>query len=126
MNSHFCGRQLKANKQVCCNYRLDSCTLSEISCASLASALSSNPSHLKELNLSKNNLQDSGVKLLSIGLENPHCKLKILRSESTEYKSLFGFKIIKIIKCCNVHCKLFYIKSSFCIRSLSLFDRSTV
>ncbi|XP_053090320.1 NACHT, LRR and PYD domains-containing protein 12-like [Pangasianodon hypophthalmus] len=54
------------------------CHLTEESCRVLSSILSSNSSRLRELNLSHNNVQDSGVKLLSAGLENPHCTLEIL------------------------------------------------
>uniref|UniRef100_A0A3B1J307 Uncharacterized protein n=1 Tax=Astyanax mexicanus TaxID=7994 RepID=A0A3B1J307_ASTMX len=59
--------------------RLCECNLTEEDCAALASALSSSSSPLKELDMSYNKLQDSGVKLLSVGLGNLHSKLKILR-----------------------------------------------
>ncbi|XP_027015376.2 ribonuclease inhibitor-like [Tachysurus fulvidraco] len=52
--------------------------VSDEACAALTSALRSNPSHLRDLNLSCNKLGDSGVKILSAVLENPHCKLEKL------------------------------------------------
>ncbi|XP_065816211.1 NLR family CARD domain-containing protein 3-like isoform X10 [Labrus bergylta] len=58
--------------------KLSGCSLSEISCSSLASALKSNPSHLRELDLDYNNLQDSGVKLLSDLQKNPDYRLETL------------------------------------------------
>ncbi|XP_071375297.1 NACHT, LRR and PYD domains-containing protein 3-like [Centroberyx affinis] len=58
--------------------RLSGCLLTEEGCASLASALSSNPSHLRELDLSYNHPGDSGVKLLSAGLKDPHWRLDSL------------------------------------------------
>ncbi|XP_049324661.1 NACHT, LRR and PYD domains-containing protein 12-like [Astyanax mexicanus] len=57
---------------------LDCCSLSKNICETLASVLISD-SALIELNLSKNDLQDSGVELLSAGLKSSHCKLQILR-----------------------------------------------
>ncbi|CAK6984345.1 uncharacterized protein LOC128362858 [Scomber scombrus] len=58
--------------------RLSGCLITEEGCGSLASALSSNPSHLKELDLSYNHPGDSGEKLLSAGLEDPHWRLDTL------------------------------------------------
>ncbi|KAI5087423.1 NLR family CARD domain-containing protein 3 isoform X17, partial [Silurus meridionalis] len=58
--------------------RLNNCGFSEEGFAALTSALRSNPSHLKDLDLSFNKVGDLGVKYLSAILENPHCKLERL------------------------------------------------
>ncbi|XP_030646346.1 NLR family CARD domain-containing protein 3-like [Chanos chanos] len=58
---------------------LCNCTITKKGCAALASALSLNPSHLRELDLSGNKPGDSGAKLFSALLENPHCKLEKLK-----------------------------------------------
>ncbi|XP_055768404.1 NACHT, LRR and PYD domains-containing protein 3-like [Salvelinus fontinalis] len=57
---------------------LGQCGLTEGCCSDLASVLSSLYSQLKQLELRDNDLQDSGVTLLSAGLEDPDCKLHTL------------------------------------------------
>ncbi|KAM9313595.1 protein NLRC3-like [Pholidichthys leucotaenia] len=57
---------------------LNGCGLTERSCEALSSVLSSPSSSLKHLDLSNNDLKDSGVKILSAGLQNLHCKLESL------------------------------------------------
>ncbi|XP_051719297.1 NLR family CARD domain-containing protein 3-like isoform X3 [Ctenopharyngodon idella] len=57
---------------------LRDCGVTDEGCAALASALRSNPSHLRDLNLSLNKIGNS-VNLLSDVLQDPHCKLEKLR-----------------------------------------------
>ncbi|XP_061564741.1 NACHT, LRR and PYD domains-containing protein 3-like [Cololabis saira] len=58
---------------------LSGCNLSEDICPLLSSVLSSQSSSLTELDLSNNNLQNSGLEQLCPGLESPHCHLESLR-----------------------------------------------
>ncbi|XP_044225372.1 NLR family CARD domain-containing protein 3-like [Thunnus albacares] len=60
---------------------LSGCLITEEGCDSLASALSSNPSHLRELDLSYNHPGDSGEKLLSAGVRDPHWRLDTFRMD---------------------------------------------
>ncbi len=53
--------------------------VTEEGCRYVSSALSSNPSHLRELDLSYNNPGDSGVKLLSEKLKDTNSSLDKLK-----------------------------------------------
>uniref|UniRef100_A0AAZ1X6Y7 NACHT domain-containing protein n=1 Tax=Oreochromis aureus TaxID=47969 RepID=A0AAZ1X6Y7_OREAU len=72
-------RRLTAAVRNCRKAGLTQCGLSETHCEVVASALKSNPSHLTELDMSENKLQDPAVKLLCAGLESPNCRLETLR-----------------------------------------------
>ncbi|XP_050990033.1 NACHT, LRR and PYD domains-containing protein 3-like [Labeo rohita] len=63
--------QLNILRLICCN-------LTGQCCESLSSSLQLSNS-LRELDMSNNDLQDPGVKLLSDGLRSSHCRLNILR-----------------------------------------------
>ncbi|XP_013763592.1 NACHT, LRR and PYD domains-containing protein 3-like [Pundamilia nyererei] len=71
--------QLLPEVKACKKAQLGGCNLTERSCEALSSILSFQSSRLRELDMSNNNLQDSGVKLLCVGLGSPHCVLETLR-----------------------------------------------
>uniref|UniRef100_A0A8C9RSM2 NACHT domain-containing protein n=1 Tax=Scleropages formosus TaxID=113540 RepID=A0A8C9RSM2_SCLFO len=77
LSAGFCNQQCKLE-----TLRLISCSLTERCCEALASTLSSE-SNLRVLDLSNNDLRDSGLELLSAGIGNQHCKLDTLRSVLT-------------------------------------------
>ncbi|KAI7804354.1 hypothetical protein IRJ41_006968 [Triplophysa rosa] len=58
--------------------RLSGCMVTDEGCCYLASALSSNPSHLRELDLSYNHPQHSALQLLSDRLNDPNYTLNTL------------------------------------------------
>ncbi|KAI4896288.1 hypothetical protein NFI96_001533 [Prochilodus magdalenae] len=80
---NYCGayQPLEKDTHSCTTIsRLQECNLTDKSCEALATALR-NSSCIRELDLSKNDLQDAKIRLLSAVLENPCCKLEILRLE---------------------------------------------
>ncbi|MCI4393954.1 hypothetical protein PGIGA_G00163800 [Pangasianodon gigas] len=67
---------------------LADCNLTEKSCENIASALQSAKSPLRELDLSNNDLQDAGLKLLYEGLKSVTCKLEILSLSNCKLTTL--------------------------------------
>eukprot|EP00063_Salmo_salar_P064287 XP_014039122.1 PREDICTED: NACHT, LRR and PYD domains-containing protein 12-like isoform X1 [Salmo salar] len=75
--------------KTCKRALLDRCELTYKSCETLASALQTPNSPLRELDLSYNDLEDRGVELLCVGLTSPLCNIQTLVLDGCEltYKS---------------------------------------
>ncbi|KAK2817562.1 hypothetical protein Q5P01_025753 [Channa striata] len=63
---------------------LSDCNLTDRCCECISSVLHLRSSVLEELDLSRNELQDSGMRLLSDGLKDPNCKLQRLGLSSCD------------------------------------------
>ncbi|XP_048019568.1 ribonuclease inhibitor-like [Megalobrama amblycephala] len=79
--------------------------MTEKQCVILTSALKSNPSHLRELDLSWNKLGNTGVKHLCEVLKDSHCKLERLSLQncgitdvSSLTQSLTNSKALQFLK----------------------------
>uniref|UniRef100_A0A673KRP4 Uncharacterized protein n=1 Tax=Sinocyclocheilus rhinocerous TaxID=307959 RepID=A0A673KRP4_9TELE len=81
---------------------LKNCGVTEAGCDFLSSALSLNPSHLRELHLSWNNIGDSGVKHLCAALEKVHCALETLKLSTCKIKTE-GFGSLASVLRSNSH-----------------------
>ncbi|XP_060780502.1 LOW QUALITY PROTEIN: protein NLRC5-like [Neoarius graeffei] len=84
--------------------KLCKCRLSEEDCGAVVSALRTNPSHLKELDLSENTIGDSGVKELSDLLHNSNCTLEKLKlfSCNLTVESCSALASVLKLKSCSV------------------------
>ncbi|XP_062381435.1 NACHT, LRR and PYD domains-containing protein 3-like [Sardina pilchardus] len=86
----------------CCRKALFAdCKLTEESCETLASALRSGDLPLRELDLSINDIQDSGVKLLSNELKNQQCKLQILRLAGCNLTDVSCSSVVSVLRSAN-------------------------
>ncbi|KAI4878291.1 hypothetical protein NFI96_007102 [Prochilodus magdalenae] len=78
--------------------KLKECGITEKSCACLASLLSSEYTCLRELDLSMNDLKESGAKLLSGGVGHPNCKLENLMLQNCRISDKGCAALYKVLK----------------------------
>uniref|UniRef100_A0A672SSY3 Uncharacterized protein n=1 Tax=Sinocyclocheilus grahami TaxID=75366 RepID=A0A672SSY3_SINGR len=91
------------------------CSITEKQCLILTSALKTNPSHLTELDLSENKLQNRGVKILCDVVKDSDCKLERLRS-GTFMSSHICEKVFTlfVLSFCLIFCSLSQCRLRYC------------
>ncbi|XP_036439540.1 NACHT, LRR and PYD domains-containing protein 12-like [Colossoma macropomum] len=94
-------RRLIPALTVCRKARLNGCHITKDCCDTLCATLQSVISPLKELDLSNNDLQDSGVELLSAGLKSLHCVLEILRLAGCSLTTISCENISSVLQSAN-------------------------
>uniref|UniRef100_A0A672FLY5 NACHT domain-containing protein n=1 Tax=Salarias fasciatus TaxID=181472 RepID=A0A672FLY5_SALFA len=104
------------------HYRLSDCGLSDPHYEVISSALTSDPSHLKLLDLSNNILKDSSMKILCSGLESPNCKLETLRSVHCLKLEPVGVCFIEIPITLITSTSIFVVQSHFFLSLFRLMD----
>uniref|UniRef100_A0A8C1Y713 NACHT, LRR and PYD domains-containing protein 12-like n=1 Tax=Cyprinus carpio TaxID=7962 RepID=A0A8C1Y713_CYPCA len=103
-NTSYVGRRRLIPAVINCRKaRFAACRLSDQHCKVVALALQSSDSHLRELDLSNNDLRDSGVELLSVGLKSSHCQLSILRLVGCGFTGQCCESLSSVLQSSNTH-----------------------
>ncbi|KAF4071801.1 hypothetical protein AMELA_G00266960 [Ameiurus melas] len=99
------------------------CSLSEEDCAAVVSALRTNPSLLKELDLSENTIGNTGVKELSDLLQNPNCTLEILKLSKCSLTQTQCGDLAKALECnSSSHLKKLDLRGNYSLLGWNIFS----
>ncbi|XP_053534221.1 uncharacterized protein LOC124627784 isoform X6 [Ictalurus punctatus] len=103
--------------------KLCKCSLTEEDCAAVVSALRTNPSLLKELDLSENTIGNTGVKELSDLLQNPNCTLEILKLSKCSLTQTQCGDLAKALECnSSSHLKELDLRGNYSVSRWNIFS----